>query len=344
MAKSGTYEKKTLPNGKKNPKYIDLCDEDSAIAGQKFCCMSFVSPEKILKKREVYTFDQFIQQWDFSKSMERCTDFLHFISYKYNLKVDDVISDFKDFTKEESDKLKKSSVEDDYKNFLDKNEDKINENFNREHAFQTSVRGLKVRGVFNTQDEAQNKCVALRKQDPNHDIFVGPVGIWIPWDPDAYKTGNVQFLEEELNQLHQEKIKNETYAKEEFDKRVLETKRKAIEENIKLARKSGNVLTQTIDEDGNLIGVKEKVNFEDREVADEDAAKAYNEALLKKEFGQGSEASQLLSSKVASLPENFGQGPSANSADEVAQQPNQESSEDENPNISVDISDKEKED
>ena len=112
MAKSGTYEKKTLPNGKKNPKYIDLCDEDSAIAGQKFCCMSFVSPEKILKKREVYTFDQFIQQWDFSKSMERCTDFLHFISYKYNLKVDDVISDFKDFTKEESDKLKKSSVED----------------------------------------------------------------------------------------------------------------------------------------------------------------------------------------------------------------------------------------
>ena len=94
MAKPGTYEKKTLPNGKKNPKYIDLCDEDSAIAGQKFCCMSFVSPEKILKKREVYTFDQFIQQWDFSKSMERCTDFLHFISYKYNLKVDDVISDF----------------------------------------------------------------------------------------------------------------------------------------------------------------------------------------------------------------------------------------------------------
>lgn len=282
MAKPGTYERKTLSNGKKNPKYIDLCDEDPAIAGQKFCCMSFVSPDKILKKREIYLFDQFVQQWDFSKSMEKYTDFIHFMAYKYNLKAEDVVADFKDFTKEEEDKLRKTSVEDDYKNFMDKNEDKLNEQFNREHAFQTSVRGLKIRGVYATQEEAQNKCIALRKQDPNHDIFVGPVGIWIPWDPDAYKTGNVQFLEEELNQLHQEKIKNETYAKQEFDKRVLETKRKAIEENIKLAKKSGNVLTQTIDEDGNLIGIKEKVDFEEREVATSEGAKAHSNAVLKK--------------------------------------------------------------
>ena len=280
MAKPGTYEKKTLSDGKKNPKYIDLCDEDPPIAGQKFCCMSFVSPEKILKKRETYLFNQFVKQWDFSKSMEKTMDFLHFISFKYGINSDNVMADFKEFSKEEEDKLKASSIEDDYKNFIDKNEDKINEQFNREHAFQTSIRGLKVRGVYSSQEEAQNKCVSLRKQDPNHDIFVGPVGIWIPWDPEAYKTGNVQFLEEELNQLHQEKIKNETFAKQEFDKRVLETKRKAIEENIKLARKSGNVLTQTIDEEGNLIGVKEKVDFEEREVADAETAKLHNEAVL----------------------------------------------------------------
>ena len=64
-----SFEKKTLDDGSTNPKYIDLCDEDPAIAGQKFACMSFVSPEKILKKREVYLFDQFIKNWDFSKSM-----------------------------------------------------------------------------------------------------------------------------------------------------------------------------------------------------------------------------------------------------------------------------------
>jgi hypothetical protein len=275
-----SFEKKTLEDGSTNPKYIDLCDEDPAIAGQKFTCMSFVSPEKILKKREVYLFDQFIKNWDFSKSMERYFDFMHFIAYKYNLKVEGLIDDFNDFIKEESSKLKKSGIEDDYKNFLDKQEEKMNEKFNREHSFQTSVRGLKVRGVYNTQEEAEDRCKTLRERDPNHDIYVGPVGTWIPWDPDAYKTGRVEHMEEELNALHKEKMHNEEQAKKEFEERVRETKRKAIMENIEKAKTSGNVLTQTIDEEGNLQGVQENVNFEDREVSTTESAQLQNELLL----------------------------------------------------------------
>jgi hypothetical protein len=260
------FERKNLPNGDENPKYVDLLDEDDTMAGQKFACMSFISPEKVLKKRETYLFDQFVTQWDLSKSMSKFSDFINFISYKYNLKVEDVISDFNDFTKEEEEKMKAMTVNDDYANFLDKNEDRLTEKFTKDNAFQTSTRGLKIRGVFATQEEAEMRCKKLRELDPNHDIYVGPVGIWIPWDPDAYKTGRVEFMEEELNQLHQEKVKNEAKAKEEFDRRIKETKRKAIEENIKLAQKSGNVLTQTMDENGNLIGVKETVDFESREV------------------------------------------------------------------------------
>jgi hypothetical protein len=276
-----SFEKKILPNGKTNPKYIDLCDEDPPIAGQKFACISFVSPEKTLKKREVYLFDQFIKQWEFSKSMERYFDFVHFIAYKYNLKVETLIDDFNDFVKEETDKLKKSGIEDDYKNFMDKQEEKLNEQFNREHSFQTSVRGLKIRGSFPTQEEAEMKCKKLREQDPNHDIFVGPVGVWVPWDPDAYKTGRVEHLEEELNALHKEKLKNEEMAKKEFEERVRETKKKAIMENVEKAKKSGNVLTQTMDEDGNLVGVKETVNFEEREVEDVETTQLRNELLVK---------------------------------------------------------------
>ena len=275
------FERKILENGQPNPKYIDLCDEDQPIAGQKFACMSFISPEKILKKREVFLFDQFVKQWDFTKSLTKFNDFLHFISYKYNLSIEDVLNDLNDFSKEEGDRLKETSTEDDYKNFLDKQEDKLNEQFNRENSFQTSVRGLKIRGVFPTQEEAEIKCKKLREYDPNHDIYVGPVGMWIPWDPDAYKTGRVEFMEDELNQLHQEKVKNEEKAKQEFERRIKETKKKAIEENIKLAEKSGNVLTQTLDDEGNLIGVKENIDFEDREVADPESVKLHNEMLFK---------------------------------------------------------------
>jgi hypothetical protein len=274
-----SFERKVLENGQPNPKYIDLCDEDQPLAGQKFTCLSFVSPEKILKKREIFIFDQFIKQWDFTKSLAKFFDFLHFLAYKYNLKIDDIVADFNEFAKEEDTKLKENSTEDDYKNFLDKKEDDLNAQFQREHAFQTSTRGLKVRGVYPTQEEAEMRCKKLRELDPNHDIYVGPVGMWIPWDPDAYKTGRVEFMEEELNQLHKEKMKNEERAKQEFQTRIKETKKKAIEENIKLAEKTGNVLTQTMDEEGNLIGVKETVDFDSREVANTETTSIRNELL-----------------------------------------------------------------
>jgi len=273
------YPRKTLPNGEKNPKYVDVTDEDPPIAGQKFVCMSFISPDKILKRREQYLFDNFVKQWDFTKSMEKFVDFNQFLAFKYNLNADEVMKDFQEFVQEEGAKLREMSVEDDFKNFMDKNEDRLNAAFNKENSFQTSVRGIKVRGVFSTQEEAEMKCKSLREYDQNHDIFVGPVGIWVPWDPDAYKTGKVEFMEEELNQLHHEKLKNEAKAKQEFEQRIKDAKKKAIEENIKLAEKTGNVLTQTMDENGNLVGVKETVDFESREAAETDTTQVNNQIV-----------------------------------------------------------------
>ena len=97
--------------------------------------------------------------------------------------------------------------------------------------------------------------------DPHHDVYVGPVGMWMPFNPDAYKTGRVEYLENELNQLMHEKNKNEEAATKEFDARVKEAKRKAIEDNIENAEKSGNKLTQTLDESGNLVNVDNSTAF-----------------------------------------------------------------------------------
>jgi len=64
-------------------------------------------------------------------------------------------------------------------------------------------------------------------------------------------------MEDELNQLMQEKNKNEDFAKTAFDQRVKESKQKAIAENIKKAETHGGSLTQGIDDDGNLIGINQ---------------------------------------------------------------------------------------
>ena len=253
-SKKSSFEKKQI-NGKKNPKYVDLLEEDKPIAGQKFVCVSFVSPENILKQKNMFYFEEFLKKWELNKSMEKFVQFLNFISYKYTLTFDDISNDFKDFVKEEKENLTKTSMEDEYKTYIDNNESELEKEFNRIHNFQTSTRGLKIRGSYPTMEEAEIRCKMLREIDPNHDIMVGPVGMWMPWEPEAYKTGRVEYMEDELNQLMHEKTKNEANAKNAFEQRIKESKKNAIEENIKKAEKSGNTLSQTIDDQGNLVGV-----------------------------------------------------------------------------------------
>ena len=258
--KKDKYEKK-VKNGKPNPKFVDLLDEDKSIAGQKFVCVSFVSPEKLLKQKDMFYFEEFLKQWDFNKSMEKYIQFLNFLSFKYNMQFDDLTNDFKEFVKEEREKLLEDSIVDQYKTFVDNHEEDLDKRFNVACEFQTHTRGVKIRGSYPSVEEAEMRAKLLREMDPSHDVFVGPVGMWMPWDPEAYKTGRVEYLEEELNQLMHEKNKNEKNAKQSFDQRIKDTKQKAIEENVKNAEKSGNVLTQTLDNDGNLVGVSSQENY-----------------------------------------------------------------------------------
>lgn len=249
------FERKLNKDGTPNSKYVDLLEVDKPIAGQNFGCFSFISPDKILKQKEMYFFEEFLKKWEFSKSMEKFHQFLNFISFKYKLNFEDVMKDYELFVKEEHCNIMNSSIEDDYKTFLDREEEQLEKQFNVKHNFQTSVRGFKSRGNFATQEEAELRARLLRETDPSFDVFVGPVGQWLCWDPEAYKTGRVEYMEEELNQLASEKQKNESAAKAAFEQRVKETKQKAIEDNKKNAEKFGSTVTQDIDSQGNLIGI-----------------------------------------------------------------------------------------
>lgn len=240
---------------------VDLLDEDKPIAEQKYVCLSFISPENIIKQKELFFFENFTKQYHFNKTAELLTQYSNYLSFKYGINSDEMMEELKEFSKNETDKMR-HSVEDDYKNFMDKNEKDLELLFSKEHQFQTSTRGVKVRGVFPSQEEAELRCKMLREVDPNHDIYVGPVGIWVPYHPDAYKTGRVEHLEKELNDLMHEKQKNEVKAKQAFDTRVKESKLKAIDKNMKLAQEHGNKLTQTINEKGELISIENTSTLE----------------------------------------------------------------------------------
>ena len=296
------FERKQKKDGSSNNKYVDLLEVDKPIAGQTFGCFSFISPEKILKQREMFFFEEFLKQWEINKSMEKFHQFLNFISFKYKLQFEEVIKDFETFVKEERETIIKSSIEDDYKTFLDRDEDELEKKFNVKHNFQTSVKGFKARGNFSSQEEAELRAKLLREVDPSFDIFVGPIGTWLPWEPEAYKTGRVEYMEEELNHLVHEKKKNEEVAKNTFEQRVKETKQKAIDENKKNADKHGTIITQDIDNDGNLVGVghtttEQTFNSEEISVADirSELFDGENIVIGKTDYGQ----SQLKSGPFA---------------------------------------------
>jgi len=264
---------KQQADGSANPKYVDVLDEDKAVAGQKFCCLSFISPESIVKDRKEFMLEEFLKQWELNKALEKFTQFLSFVAYKHKVSFDALQTDLVEFCKEEKDNLFTTSLSGEFKTFLDNNEDRLGAEFDEANQFQTSVRGVKVRGSYPSLQEAQLRANALREADPTHDVYVGQVGLWMPFHPEAYKTGRVEYMESELNQLMHEKTKNEARAKQEFEERVKAAKKQAIEDNKKKALETGNVLTQTVDADGNLVSVKDITTFdgalgEDVSVAD----------------------------------------------------------------------------
>jgi hypothetical protein len=234
-------------------KVIDLLDEDRPISGQKYVCLSFISPENHIKKKELYFFEKYLKNFEFRKTFDKYTQFLNFLAYKYGLDFNSLTKDMEEFVEEERENLFLTSLEDDYKSFVDAKEEELQKEYSTQHNFQTNTRGIKVRGVFGSQEEAEVKCKMLRETDPNHDVYIGQVGMWMPFHPEAYKTGKVEYLEKDLNDLMAQKKKNDEISKEQFKQRVKESKQKAIRENIAKAEKEGNKLMQTIDENGNLI-------------------------------------------------------------------------------------------
>ena len=248
-----SFERKNLVDGSENPNYVDLLDEDKEISGQKHVCVSFVSPENIIKQKNMFLFEKFLKYFDFEKSVKKYHKFLNYISFKYDFNFEELMDEFSSFIKEEKHNLLDTTIEDDYKTFLERQGDKLTEEFKELHGFQTNTRGIKIRGSFPTAEEAQLRAKLLSEKDKTHNIYVGEVGKWMPFNPDMFKTGKVVYAEEELNSIMNHKENKEMIDKVAFEERIVESKRKAIESNKVKAKATGNKLTQNVSEKGELI-------------------------------------------------------------------------------------------
>lgn len=197
----------------------DYLEVDDSLPGQNFVCLSFISPEHVLEKKDKWIMNTFIKSLEDEKS--GC------------LKLDD-------FNKK-------------YDDYVAFNAEQINEDFAKENNFQTSIRGVKVRGVYNTQNEANKRASELQRLDRNFNVFVGQLGYWLPWDPTPSDVGENEYLEKELNDLMKQYKQNQV-KKDLFYSEQVESKKRAALEAVEKQKKE-NEAAEAAEADETVDGV-----------------------------------------------------------------------------------------
>lgn len=226
---------------------MDFLTEDNALPGQKYGCVSFISPEKeIAQKNDYFAYNFYKYQMKMVKNI---------IKHQFNdLKKKNELGNLIDIT--DVDKMGKSLIDNldrmdlanivnrylyeevkdkkdgatsiseekadysDFTEFADKyleefenykvgNDDRIQSEYDNAVEFKTNIRGIKLRGNFDTLKEARMRAKLLQKRDPSFHVWVAQVGFWVPWDADPDKAPSSEYQEEELQKLAEKKKENE---------------------------------------------------------------------------------------------------------------------------------------
>jgi hypothetical protein len=120
-----------------------------------------------------------------------------------------------------------------YQIFLLKNEKELDSEFSEKVNFRTNVRGVKLRRVFANLEEAQTFAKVLQRRCPNDNLYVGKVGMWLPWDPSEHMMPEVEYAEKELNELMRKYKENEVNKEIFFEEEKAEKIKAQKEENEK---------------------------------------------------------------------------------------------------------------
>jgi hypothetical protein len=220
----------------------EFLDDDNEIPGQRFTLLSFLSPENVLDRKEHYFFEQFLKHYEVQWKTKNLEKFLAKQVMDFNAKldsevnrlmeadqgeaaeicraaripVDTVLGAYQEYIKDNAKDIKQTKIKEDYDDFMFANGKKLEDEFFTKNNFQTSVRGLKVRGSYPTQEEANARAKKLQRNDPIHNIYVAEVGKWLAWDPKPHEVAEQEYANDQLNSLMKSYKENEEQREEFF--------------------------------------------------------------------------------------------------------------------------------
>lgn len=209
---------------------VDHLKRDPIIAGQTYCTLSIVNPADMVAKKNLYYSNKFMVS-DINKTIAaQAMQMAKKLSVDMRKKIDGVLDKLKSSVDEEDkhlyrildEKYRKMAIDEDeyvdechrkytldseeildrYKIYLSENRINLDREFDDAHNDATSVRGIKVRGVFNRYEEAAKQGKFLRDTvEPGIHAFVAEVGAWLPIDMEADEVQDQDYMLPALNDL-----------------------------------------------------------------------------------------------------------------------------------------------
>lgn len=199
----------SMPKTDDSGDVIDYLEEDPEIPTQRYCLISFLSPEKIIKQKSEFFNEKFVEWLEYDWKVTGMEHYIAFLSKKYSIKIDDLFKDLEDFKKVHNEEIRKTDIHEKYQVFMLKNEQDLDTEFSEKVNFRTNVRGVKLRRVFANLEEAQMFAKVLQKRYPRDNLYLGKVGAWLPWDPSEHRMHEVEYAEKDLNELMRKYKENE---------------------------------------------------------------------------------------------------------------------------------------
>lgn len=228
---------------------------DDEVRGQKYVCLSFLTPNRgITRNKELFFFSKFMEFYNMDYKIRSTESFMMSQFREMQNTLSDVeltlrnadstdVSENKslalilsekitklrgDISKRTANDLeahvktnlaafKESDIVESYEKYMLMNRQRLEDEFHKMANFQTTMHGLKVRGVYSTQEQANARAKALNKKDPYFNVYVADVGEWLPWDPEPEDIKDQEYQNDDLNKLMQSYKENATKRDEFFE-------------------------------------------------------------------------------------------------------------------------------
>jgi hypothetical protein len=221
-------------------------EADKEIPGQHYAALSFLSPNNVLKNKDIFLFSKFLEDYEIQYKIKATESFVmsqvaalqttlskiqdqivalttrtepltatdlsgvsEAVSENRKTLTADAVAALEVHVKANMADYKESAIQEAYDTFLYKHKKRLEDEFFAANSFRTTVQGLKIRGVYDTYAEALNRAKTLQKLDPSFNVFVGQVGFWLPWDPEPHTVADQEYADDQLNQLMKKYKENE---------------------------------------------------------------------------------------------------------------------------------------